>query len=68
MSLTDRVICNVMGKDAGEFLKTREVWFNEWRKNEYAKEGFPLTEINEMLKEANLEPLEGGFELERFKL
>ena len=56
LCLPDKVLINIMGKaDAGEFLRTREEFYDEWWFSQISNPNFPIKNLNELLKEANLE-------------
>ena len=51
MAIPDRVLLGVMGrKEFGNHLVQRELYFTEYRKHQFLNEGFPLDNINEVLR------------------
>ena len=57
-----------MGReDAGEFLRTREIQYNEFRNYQFSNKNFQLENLNRLLDEANLERIT-HFKMERFHL
>ena len=58
-----------MGKEgAGLFLKSREIFYNNWRTTEFSHPDFPFENLNALLVEAGEAPLmKNDIRLPRFK-
>ena len=55
LSIKNRVMCQIMGKEkCGEFLKTREEYYNKWRFEQFSNPNFLFDNLNLLLKEAGL--------------
>ena len=70
LTIPSRTLLPLFGKqELGEFLRWREEYYDDFQFRNFSHENFCLTELNELLRKANLQPFtKNDFHLKRFSL
>ena len=56
-------------KDFGEYLKAIEIHWDGWRCKQFCNRHFPLTQLNEVLRKANIDEISANaMHMRRFQL
>lgn len=69
LTLPDHELLRIFGpQELGDFIMQREIYYNGFRRRLFEHKNFPINNLNKLLKEAGLPPIEKDFQLKRYAL